>query len=435
MIPAQLPSRRVINLLLLLLFFLYWIFVRQLEQVDILPFWTQTLRLPPVAPLAYLGGFFHWRVLRHFLPLLAGWFFAREAAMLLVQRLYDLPDKQAGLRYLNQLSRAGEVSERQEVSTQTLRSERDRSVLLRIGGPGLVLIESGFAAVTELNGRFHRILPAGGHNLDREEYLFKVLDLHPQERTANDVPLLTRDGITITAHLGITYRIRRGAEPPTMAEPFPYDETAVRAAAYVETLLADGTVATWEDAPLNAARGLLRQIAGYYLLDKLIAPESPGDDPLSALKNELQRKLAANLDRIGIDLLDVRIGPLKMPEAISDAYIEYWRTRLQGQIDINLQNGLARANEMLDIARADAEMTMIQAILEGVQRARATGATTNMDEIMALRLVEMLENIAEQSRPTGQTAQKLHLMQEELRTGSETLLVLDDGADEPVEDA
>jgi regulator of protease activity HflC (stomatin/prohibitin superfamily) len=428
-IPSRLPTQRLINGVLLLLFLFYWVYVRQLEHVDITPFWTQTLLMPNVSPLVYLGGFLHWRVLRHFLPLLAGWFFAREAAMLLVQRLYDLPDKNAGLRYLNRLSRSGDAGERVEISAQSLRSERDTSVLLRIGGPGLVQVPAGAVLVSEIEGRFHRILPAGAHLLVRAEFPYKLLELRPQERAANDIPLITKDGIAVSAHIGLTYQLRRGAELPTMAEPFPYDETAVRAAAYVETVLEDGSVAAWEDVPLNAARGLLRQITAYYPLDNLIAPESPGDDPLSALKNELSRKLSARLDGIGIDLLDVRVGPLKLPDQISDAYIEYWRTQLQGQMDVRLQNGLAMANETLDIARAEAEMTMIQAILEGVQRASESGATTHMDEIVALRLVEMLENIAEQTRPSGQATHKLQSIQQELREGSTTLMLLD-GEDE-----
>ncbi|MCA9960819.1 MAG: hypothetical protein KC443_17385, partial [Anaerolineales bacterium] len=60
--------------------------------------------------------------------------------------------------------------------------------------------------------------------------------------------------------------------------------------------------------------------------------------------------------------------------------------------------GQATVLEEKEIARAEAEMTMIQAIVDGVQRARRDGQPANMSEIVALRLVDALEQMAHQSQ-------------------------------------
>ena len=61
-------------------------------------------------------------------------------------------------------------------------------------------------------------------------------------------------------------------------------------------------------------------------------------------------------------------------------------------------DGEATAVEEMEIAQAEAEIMMIQAIQEGIQRAKREGSTAHMEEVVALRLVEALEKMARQSQ-------------------------------------
>jgi hypothetical protein len=54
--------------------------------------------------------------------------------------------------------------------------------------------------------------------------------------------------------------------------------------------------------------------------------------------------------------------------------------------------------EEAELARAEAEVIMIQAIAEGLENARQAGSTGTMRDIIALRLVEALEKMARQSQ-------------------------------------
>lgn len=385
------------------LLFMFWVYARYIERVDV-PLVTAWLgrwlpQLPPSAGLSFILSFFHWKVLRHIIAVGVGWYFAYDAAVVLVKLLYDLPDRSGARRFLSRLLGSGAAGSVVEVSPANLPSARQDSVLLRVGGPGQVKVPTGHVMVTELNGRFQRILPAGKHALGRYEYVQAVLNLQPQERTVDQFAAYTRDGIELRVGLSIVYRLKMGDQVATRENPYPYDETAVRTAAYTQTVISDGgAISTWEDTPLSLAQATMTGILAGFRLDEIISPERPGEEPYRTLRNELLRQLRNKLDNLGIDLQAVGINKIDLPPGVTEQYIDYWKSHWQSQMMLNMIDGRATEVEEMEIARAEAEITMIQAILEGVQRARREGATAHMEEVVALRLVEALEMMARQSQ-------------------------------------
>ncbi|MCA9919867.1 MAG: SPFH domain-containing protein, partial [Anaerolineales bacterium] len=347
-----------------------------------------------------LLGFFHWKVLRHIVAVLAGAYFAYDAAVILVKMLYDLPDREGAKRFLTRLLATGGGSAVvSEVTPDILAAERNESVLLRVGGPGRVKVPTGHVMVTELNGRFHRILPAGKHRLNRYEFIHAVLNLQPQQRMVDEFTAYSRDGLELRAGLSIVYRLKMGSQIATRDNPYPYDETAVRIAAYTQTVTHDkGTLSTWEDTPINLAKGTLIGILAGFRLDEIMSPERPGEEPYRTIRNELLRQLRLKLDGLGIDLQAVSIHRIDLPLGVTEQYIEYWKSHWESQMLLNLIDGEATAVEEIEVAKAEAEIMMIQAIQEGLQRARREGSTAHMEEVVALRLVEALEKMARQSQ-------------------------------------
>ncbi len=408
------------SLLPLVMFFLFWLFARSLERVDGLPmlaaWWQNTLPMLPLPTvLVVVFEMFHPRVLRHLIIPGLGWYLAYDAAVSLVQTLYDLPTKQNARSLLSRLQTRGMNQVKPlPVSSKTLAEARETSELLRVGGPGRIAVMAGDVAVTELNGRFHRILGPGAHMLDRLEYVRAILDLRQQERTATAVPLVTMDGIEIKADITITFRLEMGEELPGKSNPYPYDEEAVRQAAYNETILADGTISTWDNAPLNSVKTNLAKIIANYRLDDLLHTRQ-ADDPFLAIRNELVHQARPFLFNQGIELLSLHISRLDLPSDVSEQYIQYWQTHGETQIRLQQAEGEAMALEEMEIARAEAEMTMIQAIVEGVQRARRISNTNNMHEIIALRLVEALEKMAKQSQQSAALPMSLLPQIDEMR--------------------
>jgi regulator of protease activity HflC (stomatin/prohibitin superfamily) len=385
------------------LLFLFWVYARYIERVDILlvtEWLNQVLPLLPASSgFSFILGFFHWKVLRHVIAVIVGWYFAYDAAVLLVRILYDLPDRASAQKFLSRLlGLASPSSQAPEVTPATL-EDRSDSVLLRVGGPGQVKVPPGHVIVTELNGRFHRILSAGTRALDRYEYVHAVLNLQPQRRTLDQFTAYSRDGIELRVGVSIVYRVKMGSQSATRDNPYPFDETAVRKVAYLQTVVDErGTVVTWEETPINMAKGTLTGILAGYRLDEIIFPERAGEEPYRTVRNELLRKLRVSLDNLGIDVQGVSIQRLDLPEGVTEQYIDYWKSHWESQMLLSLIDGKATEVEEMDIARAEAEITMIQAIQEGIQRARREGATIHIEEVVALRLVESLEVMARQSQ-------------------------------------
>lgn len=415
----------------------YWIFARYLERVDLItntPAWWSfllfDLPLPPF--LARFFEFFHWRVLRHFLPVYIGGRLAYEATISLIHVLYDLPDRDGAKRFFRRLRTGVSKNPAMPLNRHTLEKEREQSVVLRIGGPGSVTIKRGEVAVTELNGRFYKIRPHGTHALDRFEYVYTVLDLHPQERFAEDVPLITQDGIPFTATVQVRFQLSTGGTPPTSDQPFPFDETAVEIAAYNETILPDGSKRLWDGLPLGRVIGNLRRRVRQLRLDEFLAHANNDTEPLLIIRDSVERETRASLREGGVDLLSLHIGQLTFPTAVTDQYIKYWQSDSEARIRLAKADGEATALEEIEIARAEAEVTMIQAILEGVQRARYTTQSASMREVVALRMVEALEKMARQTQqlqpiPTELFTQ-LGMLRQQLEPGTPQIKKEEDGA-------
>lgn len=405
--PDPLPiSRGVFLLVFFLIFGIYWGFAFYLERVDLATSlnnqWQNWLPgAPPLPPLVTtVAGLLHPRVLRHFIPVVTGWVLAYLAAVSLLRVLYDLPDHGSARRFLSRL--VGEAAQGVvvEVSANTLAKLRESSELLRVGGPGLVKVPPGEVAVTEVNGRFYRLIPSGTHKVGRFEYVHALVDLRTQDRHVEEITVVTHDGIEIVADVTLSFRVDTGGPVPTRDNPFPYNPEAVRLAAYTSVVRADG-VTTWQDVPGNTARGILTGLIAKYRLDELIHPGGRSD-PYATLNQELRRGLRNPLADSGLELLSAHIGHLELPEAASQQYIDRWRAELETRIRLTMAEGEANSLAEMDIARAEAEWIMFQAILEGLNNARRDGGAGAMREVIALRMVEALEKMARQSESQQQ---------------------------------
>ncbi|MCB8967217.1 MAG: SPFH domain-containing protein [Ardenticatenaceae bacterium] len=388
--------------LLVLVFMLYWLFAWSLERLDLTPvvqeFWnTWVPMLPLPSVFIFFAEMLHPRVLRHLLPILVGWILAQRAAVSLIQTLYQMPDRATANDFLRRLQ-AGDVDGRAINLSMELLAERQRSVLLRVGGPGPVQVLAGEAAVTEINGRFQRVLGPGKHLLERFEYVLTLLDLRPQERVETDIKLVTKDGIELTADLHLSYRLQTGGEPATPANPYPYDEESVRTAAYAQTILPDNQVAYWNTLPQRLGRAKLVDIISRYRLDEILQLTNTVAQPYLAIQTELLRQMRIALQPQGIEIMSAFVAQMELPANVTDQYIRFWQVDWETRRRLNEADGQATVLEEKEIARAEAEMTMIQAIVDGVQRARRDGQPANMSEIVALRLVDALEQMAHQSQ-------------------------------------
>jgi regulator of protease activity HflC (stomatin/prohibitin superfamily) len=422
-----------LRIILIALFIGYWLFMTAMERIDSRPllarFFFPELSPIQVAALTFppwlmtLIEMFYPRVLRHLIPVFIGWWLAMEAATSLIQVFYHCPDRKTARDFLKRQRRNRAGAEIPlEIKPQTLAALRENSVLLRAGGPVLINVPDGHAAVTERNARFRRVLSPGTHELGRFEYPVAVIELLPNEQFARDIPLITNDGIPLTTDASILFRIDPGTDR-THLEPLPYSDDAVRRAAYSGVVAASGKVSSWVDGPIGKVKGALATHVAREPLDKLIFDES---------RRQVQRDLSQaviadvwdKLAKEGIKPLQLRIGRLAPPEAVSRQFTEYWLANQQKGDMIARANGTAQLVQEAEVARAEAEIAMLQAIVEGVRRAQNEAGSRLTGYLLALRLLESLrrmvryssQDLAESSSETGDMLQQIDGLAERLAT-------------------
>ncbi|MCA9984223.1 MAG: SPFH domain-containing protein [Anaerolineales bacterium] len=495
-----------VNLLLGLLFLLYWLGVYLMENIqpsrEAPLFWqlfaSVLFFLGPLTDIVTsLQDYMSWRVLRHFIPLAVGIYLAYMTAGELVQQLYDFPSSAAAQRFLtlperiaaqprgrggrssgripdqvwalmtNAImgilfvgigalflltfsiaftgSRLGDLADNilrgrsifawitgwlivtvgltlmQELSRPkprppvTVRREhipedRAQYPVLRVGG-GSVSVQPGDVVISEKNGRFFRAFSAGTHRLEKFEGIRSALDLRQQERTLHSSPFVTKDGIEIRLDLSVTFRLllvdqdADEHQAPRPEEPFPFGPTAARRAAYTETVRNDGGIDNWEDRVIEEVVRQIRRFVAENRLDELIYPERTYPERTEhhthdALLQAAQRARLP-LRRRGVELMDVRLGRIEANEAIANQLVEYWQAFWQREEQLKRADSEARAYTAAADARIQAEAAMIRAIVDGLDqvRHRLDGSRAESRKIMALRLIESLEEVARRNRP------------------------------------
>lgn len=416
--PGIPNSRTLYSLFLLMIAAFYWFYVWKMERIDFgvteLPF-----SLPAPHLFASILTLFSPRVLRHFIPVLIGWFMAFEIAANLLFYLYDLPDHRSARGFLYRLrSPGGTRGETVTVTPQTLERQREESARIRAGGPGRFNIPVGHVAVTEHNGQYYRTLDAGNHLLDNFEHIHAVLDLRPQQRNNLEVHLQSREGLDVTADVSVTFRISSGRSPASPRQPYPFDSDAVRKLAYSQINLPNHRIGNWESTALNTVSSILRKTVMAFSLDELLQDSQTEIGAHLTIRQQVEREARDKLHEQGIVLQRVRIGRFSFPDDVTNQHIAYWSTDWTSQAEFVEGAEEAITLEELEAANDEAELETVKAIVDGIQQARQQGYDDLESVVVAHSLIEAMERLALQSQSAvslpDQMLQQLKNLQQQL---------------------
>jgi regulator of protease activity HflC (stomatin/prohibitin superfamily) len=290
-----------------------------------------------------------------------------------------------------------------------------------------VIIPNGYAAVTERNARFLRVLPPGYHVLGRFEYLLGVVDLQPQSRHNDNVSMLTREGIPVKGEIGLTFSIDPGDEPSEL-RPYPFRPEAVRRAAYAGSMGAGGKGSNWADAPLGKAVGALSSWVSSHTLDELLAADASHDAHhlmTQAIVDKVWDK--DGLLKDGIKPLRLHVGRLTPPEEVSQQYTEVWLATQQKDDQLSRADGKAQLTHELETVRAEGQLLLIQALVEGMRRAQQQAGSSISGYVLAMSLVEALRQMfnmsARKVQPVDEDSARL---EDEISAVTERLAELED---------
>jgi hypothetical protein len=169
--------------------------------------------------------------------------------------------------------------------------------VMRIGGPGTLVVYSDSAVLLERAGRLTRVVGPGVTVLHRFEKVRDVVHLRPlsfanseNEKTIR-VEGMSRDGIPVVWPITVRYQINDdgwGRHLPTEGRPYGFSEEAVLKACSDVWMRGAGSDAMhWGDCIVSVdAKGILRDILATYPLDRLIQPLRDLIDLLSSHFNE-----------------------------------------------------------------------------------------------------------------------------------------------------
>jgi regulator of protease activity HflC (stomatin/prohibitin superfamily) len=251
--------------------------------------------------------------------------------------------------------------------------EHPKGMISNLGGPGLLVISPGSAAVLECAGKITRIVGPGLYPLKRFEYFWKpvetkgVIDLRPQ--FAGDVAkkVRTKDGVELDIEVGTFFQL----EPTHITDQKPGSKFAGGDA--TSEVIGDPEFPVYkkiiEKSLFKVPRGgwksgwfpsdpihHLRDVVATYTLDQIFSLDQFGDplsldqseDPLSLdnigsplspdkrvikeIENEVKKRFDPSDGGVWFKGIDIR--EITMPEEMEQQLQQRWTSRIKRQIKI-----------------------------------------------------------------------------------------------------
>lgn len=403
-------ARAITTIVIVGAIIVYWLLARAVQGIDLRITPSPTVNnmlndFPLLTPFLFFFELFSPTVLRHFIPILwgigGGWLISTK----LVEILYDLPDRANATHLLGRLSSGGSGGGRKPLSINRLNfsTQQNEKDLLRIGGPGYVALSESDVAVTEINGRFERVISGGRKRLRRFEKIIAVLDLREQERLRNDVTLMTKEGLELKTNLRINFHLQRRPDPRQPNNIYTFDDASVRKAAFATKVVPKGLL-RWDAQPIHVVVAQLRRIVANKRLDELIDPAYIFEAaPHPRIQQMMQQDARDILAGRGIHLVSAHITSLEMSPEMHEMLITYWKTfgEKAKALDERPQDP---SFDSAEIVRRRAREKMIASLTTGLQTIRdkknatprqtpvATAAvSSDINHLLTLELIRLLK--------------------------------------------
>lgn len=226
--------------------------------------------------------------------------------------------------------------------------------------------------------------------LKRFERIRGVVDLRWQSRNDECVRVMTRDGINLEIELQVDFQIERDAARNHPNFPYTYSDHGVYRAVYGEGVL-DKPAAKydWTQSVVTLAADNLRHMVSQFTLDQLFAPDQEGD-MFSAIEHQVGERLQRLIFAQGAQLIGVTLGFVTVPPEVIIQRVENWRVSWESRKAIIEGQAESEARKREELARAQAQMEMIQSIVQSLQGLPPQPA----HDVITLRLIEALEKMS-----------------------------------------
>ncbi len=304
--------------------------------------------------------------------------------------------------------------------------DNTRGILSGVGGPGILILSPGFAAVLQSGGRITRVVGPGIHKLNQFENFVQpretkgLVDLRPQFAGGTKSPateVRTKDGIPLEIVIGTFFQLEPthvtdqrpeshlpggDATTPVIGGPeYPVYEAIIRKA--LVKIPRGGFKTGWFPGdPITR----LRDVVATYTLDEIfqVVDDDPNNPKTAADRRVIQRieeeiKRRFNPSGGGVWFKGIDIREIRMKPEIEDQMLKRWvadkerRDRIaDAQAEklaiIERSRGQAQALQTLEKVKYSARKDMLDTIDSMLAILVKSG-----HEQMAVRIVSVIEEL------------------------------------------
>jgi hypothetical protein len=368
---------------------------------------TELLPPPVLDAINFVGGFFTLQAWRHSLPPLAGWLLALVVGSAYLRNLLELESTATAWDYLTAVLFGGPYP-RLFVSQGEVRKTSEANPLLRVGGPGWLMVDPGSAVVLESHGLPSNIVLNGRHFVHQFETVREIFDLRERERALTDLAIVTRDGIPLVLdEVRIRFRLAT-ADALSSSLPYPADRDALARACYTPAR----RVAPTSDGPARESweAGVCRQvvrmvgrwIANQSMDDLIPPPDREETAPYRRLLNNylLHREARALFAGMGAEITWTSIGHLRPDPGITadlpggdvlGQIIDTWKSKHVALAQDEMAEAESYARKLESLAVVQARAQMLMNIVEILRQAREAGVP--LDNAVADQLLQQASGV------------------------------------------
>jgi regulator of protease activity HflC (stomatin/prohibitin superfamily) len=272
------------------------------------------------------------------------------------------------------------------------------SPLTAIGGSGILIVFNDSAVVLEnlqeQRGPMWRVVLPGSAFIEQFERIESIIDLRRQVRTITARNLTTLDGIPVDIDVTVSFQIKLEREPD-LKTPYPASPAAVLQAAKGEAYFKAKAGKTinerefyWHTRINGSIDSTLKPIVSQFRLDELIDFKL-NSNPRQVLYKQMYRKMSAGAERYGAVILDIKFGEIKVPEAVSQQWIDSWQSVWESQAEVVQGRGKAERHRQIERAHAQAQQEMLTSLTDALATVKdAPGG--RVGRLIALRFIEWM---------------------------------------------
>lgn len=279
--------------------------------------------------------------------------------------------------------------------------ENEENLLNVIGGPGMLVVQTGNVVVLERCGEAPVVYGAGTHFITRRERIKEIINLMEHKDVVPEVRAFSRDGIEVVVrNVNFRYRLDSGGSTGngrkySMDDPHPFSEDAARRMVYRRGMSASG-LESWHAGVRGAVIGEISSYINSHSLDQLMFPSQYGVNPRAELAARFESPATRKKMRDrGAELLFVGIGEFAIPnQDITQEWLRFWQTKLQGNASVARAYTDAQFQRYQELGRAEGQAEMLISILHALEDLDLAGRPErNLRNLILFRTAQILDSM------------------------------------------